>query len=61
VVNVLNPNEDIVQNALDETLDMENVSCQSPNEELDLDNHGWDILMNTAKVFVLRGITKDIN
>ena len=38
VVNVLNPDKDIVQNALDETLNLDNISCQSPNEELDLDN-----------------------
>ena len=40
VVNLLNPDKDIVQNALDETLDLDNVSCQSPNEDLDLDNQG---------------------
>ena len=47
MVNVLNPDKDIVQNALDETLNLDNVSCQSPNEELDLDNQDWDTLMNT--------------
>ena len=43
MVNVLNHDKDIVQNALDENLEPDNVSCQSPNEELDLDNQGWDI------------------
>ena len=52
MVNVLNPYEDILQNALDETLDLDNVSCQSPNEELDLDNQGWDILMNTMQKYL---------
>ena len=52
MVNVLNPDKDIVQNALDETLNMDNVSCQSPNEELDLDNQGWDILMNTMSKYL---------
>ena len=37
----------ILYKMLDETLDLDNVSCQSPNEELDLDNQGWDILMST--------------
>ena len=52
VVNVLNPDKDIVQNALDETLNLDNVSCQSPNEELDLDNQGWDTLMNTMSKYL---------
>ena len=52
MVNVLNPDKDIVQNALGETLDMDNVSCRSPNEELDLDNQGWDILMNNIPKYL---------
>ena len=51
-VNVLNPDADIVHNALDDALDLANVSCQSPNEELDLDNQGWDILMNTMPKYL---------
>ena len=52
MVNVLNLDKNIVQNALDETLNLDNVSCQSPNEELDLDNQGWDILMNTMPKYL---------
>ena len=52
MVNVLNPDKDIVQNALDETLDLDNVSCQSPNEELNLDNQAWDNLMDTMPKYL---------
>ena len=52
MVNVLNPYEDIVQNALYETIDRDNGSCQSPNEQLDLNNQGWDTLMNTVPKYL---------
>ena len=45
VANVLNLDKDIVQNTLDETLNLNNVSCQSSNDDLDLDKQGWGILM----------------
>ena len=42
-----NLSHDNVLNVLNETLDLSNVNAQGSDEELDLDNEGWDLLMNT--------------
>ena len=48
-----------VQNVPNETLDLSNVNAQGSYEELDLDNDGWDLLMNTLpKYFFSVGTQK---
>ena len=44
---VQNLSQENVQNILNETLDLSNVNAQGSDEELDLDNDGWDLSMNT--------------
>ena len=39
--------QDNVLNVPNDTLDLSNAIAQGSDEELDLDNDGWDLLMNT--------------
>ncbi len=50
---VQNLSQDKVLNVLNDTLDLSNVIAQGSDEELDLDNDGWDLLMNTLPKYFL--------
>ena len=58
---VQNLSQENVQNVLNETLDLSNENAQGSDEELDLDNDGWDLLMNAIAMYFFCGITKTTN